>query len=187
MSRKPRYAITALIVLILGSVLVFYILKNNTKSYSPEEFITYRHESLKINVFYNRPYKKDRVIFGELVPFGEVWRTGANEATTFEVNQDVLIDGSLLEAGKYTLWTIPNEKSWKVIFNKKMYAWGIDLNTQKAARDEAFDALVLELPVMNSLSVTEQFTIHFDRKNDLHQMFLSWDKTLIAIPIKTAH
>jgi hypothetical protein len=66
------------------------------------------------------------VIFGGLVPYGEVWRTGANEATTFTTNQDLLVDGSFLAAGKYTLWTIPGPESWKVIFNSKMYPWGID-------------------------------------------------------------
>ncbi len=99
-----------------------------TKAYSPEETVTYEENSLDLEVFYNRPYKKDRVIFGGLVPYGQVWRTGANEATTFSTNEDLLIDGSTLEAGKYTLWTIPMENSWKVIFNSKMYPWGINLD-----------------------------------------------------------
>jgi len=184
MPKKFRFTVTILIVLILGGTIGFYIMKNQTKSFSPEETITYRHDNLKVNVFYNRPYKKGREIFGGLVPYGEVWRTGANEATTFKVNQDILVDGSLLEAGEYTLWTIPNEDSWKVIFNKKMYAWGIDLSTEKAARDPEYDALIVETPVREKLNSTEQFTIYFDRQQEMRMLFLTWDKTFIALPFK---
>lgn len=182
MSKKFRYAITFFIVLILGGTIGFYIMKNQTKSLSPEETITYRHDNLKVNVFYNRPYKKEREIFGNLVPYNKVWRTGANEATTFKVNQDIMVDGSLLEAGEYTLWTIPNKDSWKVIFNKKMYAWGIDLTTEDAARNPDYDALTIEVPAREKLNVTEQFTIYFDRQQEMHMLFLTWDKTFIAIP-----
>ena len=142
---------------------------------------------LKVKVFYNRPYKKGRDIFGDLVPYGEVWRTGANEATTFEVNKDILIDGTLLKSGTYTLWTIPNPDSWKVIFNEKMYTWGIDLTTKEAARDPEYDVLTLEVPVNKNLSPIEQFTIYFDDQQNLNVMFLAWDQTVIAIPFKEAN
>jgi hypothetical protein len=121
------------LVLLLG-LLVVFILRYTTKAHSPEDIAVYNQNDLKLEVFYNRPYKKDREIFGNLVPFNEVWRTGANEATTFETNQDILVDGSLLKAGKYTLWTIPMEDSWKIMFNSKMYPWGINLDKQ-AYRD----------------------------------------------------
>ena len=80
------------------------------------------------------------------MPYGEVWRTGANEATTFETNQDLTVEGSKLEAGKYTLWTIPGETSWIIIFNENMYSWGVSFSDGKASRVEKFDALKVEVP-----------------------------------------
>ena len=68
-------------------------------------------------ITYSRPQLKGRS-FEDIVPQDKVWRTGANEATTIEVNKDILVDGSLLKSGKYTLWTIPNKDSWKIIFNE---------------------------------------------------------------------
>src|SRR5690606_27808014 len=133
------------IVLVL---VVWFFQRNFTKAHSPEDIVLYEENSLELEVFYNRPYKKDRVIFGELVPYDVVWRTGANEATTFTTNKDLLVDGSYLPAGKYTLWTIPGEETWKVIFNSKMYPWGID-SEMKAYREAEFDVLVLEVPVQN--------------------------------------
>lgn len=187
MRKKIKWTIIILMVLVLGGALGFYIWKGETKSYSPEDTVYYQKGSLKVKVFYNRPYKKGRDIFGNLVPYGEVWRTGANEATTFEVNKDILIDGTLLKSGTYTLWTIPNPDSWKVIFNEKMYTWGIDLTTKEAARDPEYDVLTLEVPVNKNLSSIEQFTIYFDDQQNLNVMFLAWDQTVIAIPFKEAN
>lgn len=170
------------VVLFLALVGLF-IVRYSTKAHSPEDFSQYEDASLKLEVFYNRPYKKDRDIFGNLVPYGEVWRTGANEATTFYSNEDLLADGSFLEAGKYTLWTIPMKDSWKVIFNSKMYPWGIDLD-KKAYRDPAFDVLILEIPVTQPEIILEQFSIYFEEANDLVFLKLGWDKTLLAIPLK---
>lgn len=178
--------ILSLTILILGGTLGFYILKGETKSYSPEDTIDFHQGGLAIEVFYNRPYRKGRTLFGELVPYGEVWRTGANEATTFKINKDILVDGSLLKAGKYTLWTIPNKDSWKVIFNDKMYAWGIELTTEKAARKAEFDVLTLETPVRNNAEPIEQFSIYFEKQQGLINMNLSWGKTHISLPLKEA-
>lgn len=169
-------------IIVLGIVLAL-ILRYTTKAHSPEDTVTYVKEDLRLEVFYNRPFKKEREIFGKLVPYNEVWRTGANEATTFETSKDILVDGSLLKTGKYTLWTIPLENSWKVIFNSKMYPWGINLD-EKAYRDPEFDALVLERPVNKLDSTLEQFTIIFEESGDFIYMFLAWDDTSVSLPIK---
>ena len=170
---------------LLVVILIFlFFNRYSTKAHSPEDTVMYQEPGLELEVFYNRPYKKEREIFGGLVPYGEVWRTGANEATTFTTNKDLLIDGSFLAAGKYTLWTIPGEESWKVIFNSKMYPWGIDAD-KNPYRDPAFDALVLEVPVTKTDEVVEQFTIYFDAANELVFMNLAWDQTLIRVPLKT--
>ncbi|MDT0651529.1 DUF2911 domain-containing protein [Autumnicola edwardsiae] len=166
-------------------VVILFVLRYNTKAHSPQGTARFESDELKLEVFYNRPYKKDREIFGTLVPYNEVWRTGANEATTFELNKDIMVDGSLLKAGKYTLWTIPGKESWKVIFNSKMYPWGIDLE-KKAYRDPEYDALVIETAVNKIENNVEQFTIFFEEINDLIFLFLSWDHTSVSLPIKEA-
>lgn len=171
----------ALVVLIL---VILFFQRYSTKAHSPEEIVNYEDNSLELEIFYNRPSKKEREIFGSLVPYGEVWRTGANEATTFTTNQDLLIDGSILSAGKYTLWTIPMENSWKVIFNSSMYPWGIN-NDGLAYRDPEFDVLVLEAPVRELDETVEQFSIYFEKKNDLTFMNFAWDRTQVTLPIKT--
>lgn len=163
-------------------MLPYFIFKTNTKSYSPEDTVIYEEKDLRLEVFYNRPYKKEREIFGELVPYNEVWRTGANEATTFETNKDILIDGSLLKAGKYTLWTIPGRESWKVIFNSEMYPWGITAD-KLPSRQPEYDVLTVEVPVHHLQEVVEQFSIDFEKKFEMINMKLFWDQTLIEIPI----
>lgn len=177
---KTALKITGLVLLL--ALVMLFIVRYSTKAHSPEDISHYEEASLKLEVIYNRPYKKDRIIFGNLVPYGEVWRTGANEATTFFSNEDLLADGSFLKAGTYTLWTIPMKDSWKVIFNSKMYPWGIDLD-KKASRDPAFDVLTLEIPVTQPDIILEQFSIYFEKANDLVFLKLGWDQTLVAIPL----
>jgi hypothetical protein len=185
MRRTIKRSFLGLAVIAVAILLPYFIFKMNTKSYSPEDTVRFQKGDLELEVFYNRPYKKDREIFGSLVPYDQVWRTGANEATTFFTNQDILIDGSLLPAGKYTLWTIPMEKSWKVIFNSEMYPWGITADKQPS-RIADYDVLTIEVPVHELQEVIEQFTIDFREEHELLMMQLFWDRTLIQVPIKAA-
>lgn len=169
-------------IVFFGLILLF-IVRYTTKAHSPEDTVVFEENDLKLEIFYNRPYRKDREIFGNLVPYNEVWRTGANEATTFETNEPIMVDGSMLAAGKYTLWTIPMEDSWKVIFNTKMYPWGINLD-KVAYRDAEFDALVLERPVQKTADDLEQFTITFEEAGEFVNMKLAWDHTSVSVPLK---
>ncbi|KAA1245666.1 DUF2911 domain-containing protein [Aquimarina sp. RZ0] len=177
------------ILIILGVVIIALIgrsiLRSNTKKHSPEQTITHTSKDAVFTVYYNRPYKKKRKIFGHLVPFGKVWRTGANEATTFDTNKDILVDGTILKAGTYTLWTVPNKDSWKVIFNGYEYDWGVSMIDGSPARDPEYDALTLEVPVQPLLNVVEQFSIYFEEANNFSIMYIAWDQTAIAIPLKT--
>lgn len=171
-------------VILAGTIMVSYmIFKTNTKSFSPEDTVTFPANDLTLEVFYNRPYKKDREIFGGLVPYGEVWRTGANEATTFFTNKDILVDGSILSAGTYTLWTIPMENSWKVIFNSKLYSWGITPDGLPS-REAEFDVLTIEVPATKLKDPLEQFTIEFKNSHDFILMTMAWDQTKVEVPIK---
>ncbi|MDC7999296.1 DUF2911 domain-containing protein [Gilvibacter sediminis] len=180
---------------ILGGVLLlialFYfvigpIMRSQTKKYSPEQTITFNQGNLHVDVFYCSPAKKGRDIFGGLVPYGEVWRTGANEATTFEADEDIRINGQTLPAGKYSLWTIPNEDKWTIIFNSKMYGWGVKFLNAKASRNPNYDVLVTEVPISKSITAMEQFTINFTENGPNSMvMILAWDD--VVVPVKMSH
>ncbi len=185
MKKNLKRGITGAVILAVVLLAGYYFQRLQIKSYSPEDIVAYQQDDLQLEVFYNRPYKKNRVIFGGLVPYGEVWRTGANEATTFQTSKDIMVDGSFLAAGKYTLWTIPGENSWKVIFNSEMYPWGITLDKVPSRLPE-YDVLTIEVPVEQPDSPVEQFSIYFEEANDLIEMNLAWDTTLISVPITEA-
>ncbi|MEJ0054277.1 MAG: DUF2911 domain-containing protein [Bacteroidota bacterium] len=172
------------LVVIVGMVGAVFYGFNKTKSYSPESRVAFDDAGLRIRIFYNRPFKKNRVIFGGLVPYGKTWRTGANEATTFETNKVLMVDDKELPAGKYSLWTVPNEQSWSVIFNSRVPNWGIDvMNNGEAARDTTTDVLLVDIPVMTTQKEFEQFTISIDKADDMLELIMAWDKTLVALPL----
>ena len=156
-------------------------MKSQTKKASPEEVNKLLVEGMDITVDYSRPYKKGRVIFGELVPYGQVWRTGANEATTITFDSAVRVGGIPLPAGTYTLWTIPEADRWTVIFNSKMYSWGVTYGGE-AQRDPAADVARVEVPVETLSDEVEQFTIAVDRSPTA--LTLSWDKTRVSVPLE---
>lgn len=180
-----KFLIFSLIgVAIIGaliSVLIFLQLKDE-KSLSPEDQVVFNQNDATIKVFYNRPYKKDREIFGALVPFDKVWRTGANEATTFETDKDIKIHGKPLKAGKYSLWTVPGEDTWKIIFNSEYGQWGIN-SKGEANRSPDLDVLQIEVVPVQQDQTFEQFTIAFENAGDETEMVLAWDKTLVSVPI----
>lgn len=179
---KRLILILGLLVVILIAVAIFWWY--NTKSYSPENSVTFQDGDLKITVSYNRPFKKGRDIFGGLVPYGKTWRTGANEATVIETNQDLYLDGKKLVKGKYSLWTVPGEQEWQVIFNSTIPPWGIDvMKDGQAARDPDAPEVLVEVPAMSSPKEIEQFTITVEKVNDSMELVLMWDRTLVAVPI----
>ncbi len=174
-------------LIVLGSLAAlaligFQVMKSKTQKASPEVTVAYEKSGLKVDVFYNRPSKKGREIFGGLVPYDVVWRTGANEATTFETNQDLTIGGQALPAGKYTLWTIPGANEWKVIFNKEMYGWGVDFD-QKAQRKPESDALQVTVVTEALPDEVEMFTISVE-DSAAPTLVLTWDRTRVALPLR---
>jgi len=153
------------------------------KPLSPKDTIEFKLNDLQLEVFYNRPSKRERDIFGGLVAYNKVWRTGANEATTFETNQALKIGNDSLAAGKYTLWTIPNKNSWHIIFNSKQYPWGVN-DAMQAMREAEFDVINIDIPVEEIETTVEQFTIAFDNSTDNLSLTMAWDKTKIVVPLK---
>lgn len=171
------------VVIILLFVGIGEMNKRYQKSFSPEEEVTFEQGKLDIEVRYNRPYKKGRNIFGGLVPFGKVWRTGANEATTFSTNRDIVIDGKELKAGTYSLWTIPDQQLWTIIFNREHGQWGVNAEGQPN-RDPKKDVLTIQVHAVQQEREFEQLTIEFSKLKEEAEMVLLWDKTLVAIPFQ---
>jgi Protein of unknown function (DUF2911) len=176
--KKFLIVLGVLIILVLG---VLFYLMNQTKSKSPADKSSFSSGDLSISVLYNRPFKKGRVIFGELVPYQKVWRTGANEATVFETNKDLVFGDKTLKAGKYSLFTIPEEQSWTVIFNSKTGQWGITFDGE-ANRDPAKDVLSVQALSVQQEKEFEQFTISIEQQSEEMQLIFMWDKTLVSVP-----
>ena len=159
------------IILIIG-IGAFQIMKHNTKKHSPEETISFKENGYDIQINYSRPFKKDREIFGGLVPYNEVWRTGANEPTSFKTATNLTIQGQTLPAGDYTLWTIPNAEEWQIIFNSGHPGWGVNFD-EKASREADLDIVNARVETENNSGIVEQFKI--DLIGNPPHLVLAWD------------
>jgi hypothetical protein len=132
-----------------------------------------------IELTYSRPVAKGRKVFGDLVPYNDIWRTGANGATILKLNDSYEIGGKLLDTGSYALYTIPNADSWTVILNKGVKNWGVDGYTDSA------DVVRFTVTPMKTKTKVESFTMQFaDVKPQTCELHIMWEKTAIAIPIK---
>ena len=163
---------------IIGLLLIFiatinFALGQKAKA-SPRESVTGKIKTATISIDYGSPSVKDRKIWGALVPFNKIWRAGANEATTFETDKDLFVEGKKLPAGKYSLFIIPNEKKCVVIFNKKAKQWGA------YNYDKDLDQLRVEVSPKTETETTEKL-LFLVREN---RVALLWDNWEIALGIK---
>ena len=150
-----------LAIVAMSAVAVAQQQDKNERASPPANTTVTTDDGVTIDVNYSKPSLKGRQIGVEIAPFGEVWRTGANEATTFEVDKDVLVQGQPLAAGKYSLYSIPGEQSVTLIFNKVWDQWG-------TRHDEAQDVLRVDAtPTETSGESVEQFTITGDKDGTL--------------------
>lgn len=177
-----------IIVVALVLLMVFVgmpYMQEQTKKHSPENTVAYTGNGLDLAVVYSSPSKKGRVIFGELVPFDAVWRTGANEPTSFTTDKSIKIIDKTLAAGTYSLWTIPNEDSWSIIFNSEVPEWGVTIMSggKETTRNPETDVIQFEVPVETLQNTVEHFTIRFDELENQLYLILSWDNTKVSIPI----
>ncbi|NKI26303.1 DUF2911 domain-containing protein [Arenibacter sp. 6A1] len=159
-------------------------LKKQTKKNSPEQTSTYTHGELDLKVHYSSPSKKGRVIFGELVPYDMVWRTGANEPTTFTTATDIKVHGKDLAAGTYSLWTIPGKNNWKILFNSEIPDWGVTILSggKKTTRNPATDVLKLTLSAETISEPVENLSMDFEDNGTLYFNII-WDQTKVSVPI----
>lgn len=145
---------------------------------SPLAVANARYKDNYVKITYSQPQKKGREIFGALVPFGKVWRTGANEATEITTTADIELAGILLKAGTYSLFTIPEKDQWTIIINKDLGLWGA------YNYDPKKDLFRFQVPVTASDKAYEAFTIIFDSRNEVADLLMMWDKTKVSIPLK---
>ena len=130
-----------------------------------------------VKVDYSSPRMRGRKIFGGLVPYGEVWRAGANEATTFIASKGLIVHGKELPAGSYTIFTLPNLDRWTLIISKKTGEWGIPYP------GEGFDVARLDMQVVKLPSPVENFTIAFDQAVERCTMHMDWERTRASVEI----
>lgn len=176
MSKRLIYILGAIVFAILLVVGFNQYRLYQTKQYSPEDVAEYMNSEISIKVFYNRPSKKGRNIFGDLVPFDQWWRTGANEPTQIELSQDIQFeDGTILKAGKYSMVTIPKPEEWEVIFNSKIPDWGTEYYPQYNVAQVAGSTEKLPQPV-------ELFTIDFTEQDGQPRLTMAWDDTKVTVP-----
>lgn len=140
---------------------------------SPHDTLTYANGE----VIYGRPHKSDREIFGALVKFGEVWRVGADEATTISFKTDTKFGGESIPGGTYTLFALTNETEWTLILNSQLGQWG----SFSYEKNKEKDIAKVTVPVEKLDNVIEQLTIRFDAENS--KLVIEWDTTRVSIPL----
>ncbi len=134
-------------------------------------------EPLVARVIYSRPQKGGRVIFGELLEYGKVWRLGANEATEIEFFKDVKVNAKKIKKGRYTMFCIPYADKWTIIFNKETDTWGsFKYDTKK-------DLVQVDLPVQKQAENTEEFVMVFEKSANGANLLIAWDDVKLSLPI----
>lgn len=132
----------------------------------------------QISITYHRPFMRGRKIMGGLVPYGEVWRTGANEATTLKTGVDLNIGGANVPAGTYTLYTLPSAGAWKLIINKQTGQWGTEYNQNQ-------DLARVDMQKEKLSSPVEEFTISWKKQSDTAaDLVLQWENTRLNVPVQ---
>lgn len=144
-------------------------------------FIRGENNMPMIRIIYSRPQKHGRKIFGGLVPFGEVWRTGANEATEITLYQEMLMGGEPIAAGTYTLYTIPTKDEWTIIINKDVYVWG------SYNYDKSKDVLRIKVPAEQTSAPVEAFSMTFQPIENGANLLMGWGDTYIKVPFVKAN
>lgn len=129
-------------------------------------------------VIYSRPQKKGRTVFGELEPFGKVWRTGANESTEIKLYTDATLGDTRVPAGTYSLFTIPEKDQWTIILNSQTDRWGA------YSHDKSKDVAQVSVPAQKTASPVEYLTIYFEGKDrSKANLVIAWDDTMVSAPI----
>src|SRR6202049_2239370 len=174
MLKKTAFAI----LLVVAACVTSYAQQDESKRPSPAAQAQCKFSGGKtITVDYSSPRMKGRKIFGGLVPFGQVWRTGANEATTFVTSADVVVGGKTVPAGSYTIFTVPTADKWTLIVNKKTGEWGIPY------KYESDELARVDMKVSMLPSPVENFTIAYEKSGSGCTMNIDWETTRASVDI----
>lgn len=182
-----------LVVLFFGLTVITTTLKAQFKapaldkspmdiSYYPKDFPILKiqnktNEPLLARVLYSRPQKNGRSVFGDLIEYGKVWRLGANECTEIELYKDAKIDNTRLKKGRYSLYAIPFQDKWTLIFNRETDIWGA------FQYDDKKDVLRTDLKLEKQQDPIEAFTLLFDKTDSGANMVMAWDNVKATLPI----
>ena len=154
----------------------------NTPRVSPASEVKQMVGLTEIEIEYSRPSMRGREVFGNLVPFGKIWRTGADSSTKISFDTDVIISGKTIQSGTYSIFSIPNKESWEIILYSDVELWGVprDWSENKIVFSSMFDVKKL-----NKSNTVETFTISFnDLTNNDVNMSISWENTSVDIKIE---
>lgn len=148
---------------------------------SPRQKTTYTFADKKaITVDYGAPSMRGRQVMGSLVPYGKVWRTGANEATGFVTDADLMVGDTRVPAGKYTLYTLPGENAWQLIISKQTGQWGTVYNEDQ-------DLARIPMKVEKTAAPVEMLKISFDGSGGTSTtMNIEWENAKLSVPVKEA-
>ena len=175
---KKMYVMGGVLSLVLGCALVVAAQQDKAKRPSPPAQAKWDLGGGKsVTIDYASPRAKGRKIYGELVPFGQVWRTGANEATTLVTPADLTIGSTVVPAGSYTIFTVPNKDKWTLIISKKTGEWGTDYPGQ------ANDLTRVDMKVSTLPSPVENFTISLEKAGNGANLNIDWETTRASVMV----
>ena len=175
---QKRHLAVALVLMVAALAMAQPPQQDKSKRPSPPGTAEVTLKGKKVTIDYSRPYLKGRKVGQELAPYGKVWRTGANEATALTTEADLNIGGVKVPAGKYTLYSLPSEGTWKLIINKQTGQWGTQY-------DESQDLARIDMKKSALPQSVEQFTISFDKTNDTTaELNLDWENTRVSVTVK---
>ena len=166
------------IIFVLTLTLLASAQRDKSKRPSPPAQAQCKLSSGKtITVDYSSPRAKGRQVFGGIVPYGEVWRTGANEATTFVTNANLSAEGTSIPAGNYTLYSVPAQDKWTLIISKVTGQWGIPYKDEYKSQELAR----IPMQVSKTAGPVENFTINFDQSGGGCTLQVSWENTQASV------
>jgi hypothetical protein len=170
-------------IMLLQSVLIVAQDKVQIRVTAPSPAASFEQEvgSAKIKMTYSRPLVRGRKIFGELVPFDKLWRTGASDCTVITTSEDISFGSNILKAGSYSIFSIPSIKEWTIIVNTDTTLHG------ETGYDENKDVMRFKVPIEKSPNFYESFTIELNDINSKGEAFIKilWENTMVKIPIKS--
>ena len=178
MTTKTMKRIATLLLLLLVCSSALWAQGDKSKRASPPATATGKVGDATITINYSSPAVKGRTIWGKLVPFDATWRAGANEATIFETDKPITVEGKPLPAGQYSLFAVPGQERWQIIFNSQTGQWGINRNGE-ANRDPANDVLTVTVTPRTISGLVERLQYEVDEKG----FALKWEHLIVPVAI----